>query len=118
MNPTIETKDIAWIPTIPNKEVIRIERLDDIPLLLAMQQRWGIAAVIDAHIPRHWLHQGLSVGQLVEVWTSFILSEGDHCKVHVRDWVQAHTLVLEERLNMRLRDTDFTDDRLGQVLTH
>lgn len=99
-------------------EEATLERLDDIPLLVALQQRLGLAEVIDQKIPRHWLHQGLSLGHLVVGWNTFILSQGDHRKVTVRDWVKDHRAVLEERLAQPLRDTDFTDDRLGQVLTH
>jgi transposase len=95
-----------------------VERLDDIPLLVALQQRIGLAQLIDQVIERHWLHQGLSVGQLVVGWNSYILSQGDHRKVAVRDWVADHRTVLEELLGEPIRDTDFTDDRLGQVLTH
>lgn len=99
-------------------EQVTIERVDDIPLLVALQQRVGIADVIDSIIPRHWLHQGLSIGQLVLGWNTFILSEGDHRKVTVRDWVIDHRGILEKLLGLSIRDTDFTDDRLGQVLTY
>lgn len=95
-----------------------IERLDDIPLLMALQQRIRLADLIDEVIPRHWLHQGLSVGQLVVGWITYLLSQSDHRKVTVRDWVSKHQTVLEEQLGEPIRDTDFTDDRLGQALTH
>lgn len=95
-----------------------IEGLDDIPLLVTLQQRIGLAEIIDQHLPRHWLHQGLSIGQLIVGWNTFILSEGDHRKMTVRDWALDHRAVLEELLGAPIRDTDFTDDRLGQVLTH
>ena len=36
----------------------------------------------------------------------------------VRDWVTPHQAILEECLGTPIRDTDFTDDRLGQDLTH
>ena len=106
MNTTTDVRDVT------------IERLDDVPVLLAVQQRWGVGAVIDQNFPRHWLHQGLSLGQLVEAWNAYILSRGDHRKVRVRGWASDHTAVLGEHLGVPLRDTDFTDDRLGQVLTH
>jgi hypothetical protein len=79
-------------------EQATVERLDDIPLLMALQQRIGLGDVIDSVIPRHWLHQGLSIGQLVMVWNTFILSQGDHRKVTVRDWVAEHRIALEELL--------------------
>jgi transposase len=44
------------------------------------------------------------------------LSEGDHRKSTVRDWVARHQHTLERLLDRPLRPTDFTDDRLGIVL--
>lgn len=101
----------------PEQEVV-IERLDDIPLLISLQQQLGLDAVIDEAIERHWLHQGLSIGQLVIGWTAYILSESDHRKVAVEDWAVEHQQILSELLGTPLRRTDFTDDRLSQVLTH
>lgn len=95
-----------------------IERIDDIPLLMALQQRIDLASLIDAVIPRHWSWQGLSIGQLIVAWDTFILSEGDHRKVTVRDWVTAHQAIVQQMVGFPIRDTDFTDDRLGQVLTY
>ena len=39
-----------------------VERLDDIPLLIALQQQIGLAQLIDEVIPRHGSHLGLSIG--------------------------------------------------------
>lgn len=93
-----------------------IERLDDIPLLISLQQHLGLAELIDEALGRHWLHQGLSLGQLVIVWTAYILSESDHRKVAVEDWAVEHHQKLSEMLGSPVRRTDFTDDRLSQVL--
>ena len=97
---------------------ISIERLDDIPLLIALQQRIGLGEIIDEVIARHWLHQGLSIGQLVVGWLTYILSKSDHRKVAVEDWAIEHQSILSDLLGTPLRRTDFTDDRLGQVLSH
>jgi transposase len=97
---------------------ISIERLDDIPLLIALQQRIGLDNIIDEVIERHWFHQGVSIGQLVVGWNAYILSESDHRKVAVEDWAIDHQLILSDLLGTPLRRTDFTDDRLGQVLSH
>ena len=82
------------IQTTLSAEQDKIERIDDIPLLVALQQRVGIAEIIDEVIPSHWLHQGLSLGQLVVGWTTFILSEGNRRKVSVEDWAKAHPMIL------------------------
>ena len=97
---------------------IDVERLDDVPLLIGLQQRIAISELIDAVIPRHWLHQGLSLGQLVVGWNSYILSQADHRKVSVEDWGVEHQQTLSSLLGSDVRRTDFTDDRLGQVLWH
>ena len=54
---------------------IQIERLDDIPLLIGLQQQLGLDAIIDEVIPRHWRHEGLSLGQLVVGWNAYILQK-------------------------------------------
>lgn len=92
------------------------ERVDDIPLLIGVLQRLGLAGVIDRHVKQHGLHQGLSTGGLVTVWLAYILSEGDHRKVGVQEWVHQHHHSLTSLLGQTLRPTDFTDDRLGLVL--
>ncbi len=97
---------------------VNVERLDDIPLLISLQQRLGLEELIDEVIPRHWHHEGLSVGQLVVGWNAYILSQADHRKVAVEDWAVEHQSILSQLLGRTLRRTDFTDDRLGQVLTH
>lgn len=97
---------------------VEVERLDDIPLLIGLQQRLELDCIIDDVIPRHWLHQGLSLGQLVIGWNAHILSEEDHRKVAVQQWAAEHDSILSELFETQLRPTDFTDDRLGQVLSH
>jgi len=101
----------------PKAEIL-VERLDDIPLLISLQQRIGLGELIDEVIPRHGSQLGLSIGQLVVGWTAYILSEADHRKVAVEDWATEHQSILSELLGVSLRRTDFTDDRLGQVSTY
>jgi len=52
------------------------------------------------------------------MWVAHIVSQGDHRKLTVRDWVrQAHS-TLEQITGLDIRETDFTDDRLTIVLRH
>ena len=100
-----------------DKNILLIhERVDDIPLLIGVMQQLGLATVIDRHVHQHGHHQGLSTGWLVVVWLAYILSEGDHRKFNVQEWVMQHQQTLERLLGQTLRDTDFTDDRLTLVL--
>ena len=61
------------------KETLNIEteRVDDIPLLLAHMQRMKIAELLDKHIPVHGNRKGLSLGNVMMVWLSHILSESE-----------------------------------------
>ena len=97
---------------------IQIERLDDIPLLIGLQQQLGLGVIIDEVIPRHWRHEGLSLGQLVVGWNAYILSEADHRKIAVEQWGVEHQALLSDLFGMSVRRTDFSDDRLSQLLTH
>ena len=102
------TQHISW-------NEIQIERLDDIPLLIGLQQRLELDAIIDDVIPRPY--QGLSLGQLVVGWNAYILSEADHRKMAVEGWGVEHQALLSELFGIPVRRTDFSDDRLSQLLT-
>jgi transposase len=92
------------------------ERIDDFVLLIQVMMRLGLPAILDRHIPRHGLQEGLSWGWVATIWLAHIVSRGDHRKLTVRDWVrQAHT-TLEATTGLDIRETDFTDDRLTIVL--
>ena len=92
------------------------ERVDDVPLLLGLLIKLGLSQALDRHLPRHPLHQGLSNGWLITVWITYILSQADHCKSHVRDWSADLHHTLESITGQPFRPVDFTDDRLTLVL--
>lgn len=96
---------------------IKQERIDDIPLLLAMMIEMGIPQTIDKQIQPHGLWQGISVGTAVTIWLSYILTEHDHRLVAVREWVEERPMLFNRLLGIELRDTDLTDDRLANILT-
>jgi hypothetical protein len=57
--------------------VIRVERVDDIPVLLAKRRHWRVAELFDRHYPVHHLWEGeLTPGEVVCVWLAFLLSDG------------------------------------------
>jgi transposase len=97
---------------------IQNERVDDLPLLIGQQQKLGIAEIIDDIITPHWRRQGLSVGQTIEAWLAFILSESDHRLSYVEPWVINHPETLRRLINPSLTEQDFSDDRLGDVLRY
>jgi transposase len=102
------------------KEELQItsERIDDFVVLLRLMQQMDLPGILDRHMARHWLQQGLSWGWTATIWLAHIVSQGDHRKLTVRDWVrQAHS-TLEQVTGLDIRETDFTDDRLTIVLRH
>src|SRR5437879_6156523 len=81
-------------------------------------QQMELPTILDRQLPRHWLQQGLSWGWTATIWLAHIVSQGDHRKLTVRDWVrQAHS-TLEQVTGLEIRETDLTDDRLTIVLRH
>src|SRR5205814_7893220 len=97
---------------------IQTERIDDFVVLLALMQQMGLPELLDRHLARHRLQQGLSWGWTASIWLAHIVSQGDHRKVTVRDWVRQAHRTLEQVTGLDIRETDFTDDRLTIVLRH
>ena len=95
---------------------IQTERVDDVPLLLAQMERMAIPTLLDTHFPTHGNRQGLSLGWLSTIWLAHILSRADHRLNQVRPWAETLHETLRACLPVSLRPTDFTDDRLADVL--
>lgn len=97
---------------------ISTERIDDIPLLLAVMQGVGLPGILDRHLKVHGLHEGLSWGWIGAIWLAHILSQGDHRKLPVQAWVrQAQETIVRITGLTGLTELDFTDDRLTKLLT-
>jgi transposase len=92
------------------------ERVDDIPLLIGLAQKLRLPEILDKHLGNHGNHQGFSNGWLATVWLAYMLSEGDHRKYSVEDWVGKHKHTLEKLIGHPIRQVEFNDDRLGIVL--
>lgn len=94
------------------------EQVDDVPLLLGLMERLGFPAILDRHLGNHGNHQGISNGWLATVWLSYILSQSDHRKSSVQEWVDDLGHTLETLTGQRLRPgIELSDDRLGIVLS-
>jgi transposase len=92
------------------------ERVDDVPLLLAFLIQLRLPEVLDRHLPPHPLHQGLSNGWLITAWIAYILSQADHRKSHVQEWVDGLHHTLDPLIDQPIRPVEFSDDRLTLVL--
>jgi transposase len=96
---------------------MRIEYLDDCPLLGLQMQECNLAPLFDKHFPDHGHWKGISGGKLAVGWLLYILSEADHRLSHVEDWSALRLSGLSAILEAPgLRSVDFCDDRLGRLL--
>ena len=97
--------------------LIKVERVDDIPVLLAHVQELHVPALLDQFFPTHGHWKGdLSFGEVAAVWVAFVTSQGDHCLSHVQPWVAEHRDTLAAAMDKRMRPLDFSDDRLAAML--
>jgi transposase len=98
-------------------ETIRIERIDDLPLLLAQLQRMRVPSLLDQHFPTHGNWAGaLTFGEVASVWLAYIVSTGDHRLNHLQDWAADRVEMLSACLDKPVRPEDFHDDRLADML--
>jgi transposase len=100
-------------------QVHRVERVDDIPVLLATLQRLKVAEILDRHFPSGHRWKGeLTFGEVACVWIAFITSQGDHRLYQLQLWAQANLQLLQTTLGKTVRPLDFQDDRLADMLDH
>ncbi|MEK7717840.1 MAG: IS1634 family transposase [Planctomycetota bacterium] len=97
--------------------LIRTEPIDDIPILLAYLRKMQVIALLDEFFPTHGHWKGeLSLGEVVAVWLSFVVSQGDHRLAQVEPWAEQRLGLLSTCLGKSVRALDFSDDRLADIL--
>ena len=95
---------------------LKHERVDDIALLLGELERLEVARLVAESFTTHGNWQGLSLGQVINGWVTFILSEANHRMSHVEPWAASRLQTLSQGLGTTVRAVDFSDDRLAAVL--
>jgi transposase len=93
-----------------------VERVDDIPLIIAYLKSKKIDFLFDKHIHNHGNQNNLSNGNVAIIWLSYILSQSDHRKSHVIDWVEKHQVTLSYCIGCQFDLNNFSDDRLARLL--
>jgi len=96
--------------------VVTNERVDDLPLLLAHQQKMGIGELINHHCQMHGHWQGASPGAITMSWLAYILSEGDHRLNQVEEWYTKREKTIRHYIGEAMVSNDFRDDRLAIIL--
>lgn len=97
--------------------LIKVERVDDIPVLLAHLQKRHVPTLLARFLPTHGHWKGeVSFGEVVAVWLTFVASQGDHCLSHGQPWVADHLDTLTASVGKNIRPLDFSADRLALML--
>jgi len=94
------------------------ERVDDVPLLIGTMIKIGLVEILDNHIPTHWKQRSLSWGWTAMIWLSHILSEGDHRKSSMKQYINEMRNTLKELTGQNVSEDDFTTDRLANLLKY
>lgn len=97
-------------------KLVTNERVDDIPVLLNTLQTMNLPKIINKVCPAHGNWSGLQIGETCAVWITHLLSQADHRLSHVQKWAGKHIHTLSLFLGMKVRELDFTDDRLAIIL--
>ena len=100
------------------RPTITTERVDDIPLLLALMKQMDLPDLLDSSFPTHGNWQGLSPAWVTCIWLTHVLSQADHRLSYVQPWVETHRTCLEQASAQSIRPLDFSDDRLASLLRH
>src|SRR5690242_5499386 len=103
---------------MPETPTITTERVDDIPLLLAMMKQMDLPDLLDSSFPTHGNWGGLSPAWVTCIWLTHVLSQADHRLSYVQPWVESHLSCLQHASGQSLRPLDFSDDRLASLLRY
>jgi transposase len=93
----------------------KIERVDTIPLIIAIVNKMGVQQVIDSIFIPHGNWSGLSYGQLAVLFITYVLHSLTHRFSGVESWVNQHRTVIERATGWQVGEKDATDDRLGRL---
>ena len=94
------------------------ERIDNLPLLIYWLKQMHVDVIIDAVLgPPHGNWEGLSYGELALVFVAYVVMCCTHFLSPMQEWTRRHLESLSQAMGKPVREQDFTDDRLGIVLS-
>jgi transposase len=94
------------------------ERIDNLPLLIYWLKSMHVDTVID-HVlgTAHGNWEGLSYGEVALVFVAYVLMRCTHFLSPMQEWASKHLVSLSQAMGKTVYERDFTDDRLGVVLS-
>lgn len=94
------------------------ERMDELPLLVHCLKCMQVDTIIDRVLgPPHGNWEGLSYGEVTLVFIAYVLMCCTHFLSPMQVWSSNHLRSLSQALGKPVREADFTDDRLGILLS-
>lgn len=94
----------------------RIERVDEIPLLLHWLDEMGVQEKIDSLWKPHGNWEGLSYGQLGQLFLTYVLHSLNHSLYKMEPWLADHQTLIEQITGWQFTSKDATDDRLATMI--
>lgn len=95
----------------------KVERIDQIPIVLHWLMKMQIDQLIDNIWCSHANWTGLSYGQLSVLFITYVIYSLNHRLSYMEEWVLEHKHILEEITGWKINEKDATDDRLGILLS-
>ena len=97
---------------------MKIERVDELPVIVSVLERSGLSDFVDRYFLPHGNWTGVSYGKILVCFLSYVLSSNDHRLSPVEEWFKGREETLRHLLSSpNLSRTDVTDDRLGHLLS-
>ena len=94
----------------------RIERVDDLPLILTWLLNMHVSGIIDGIWHAHGQWQGLSYGKLALLFVAYVIHQRSHRLMTMEGWLNDHRMVIEQVTGWSIRQKEATDDRIGLLL--
>jgi len=104
-----------------NTSTVIPHRIDDIPLLIAVIKHLGLNTILANLVPTHGnttYHCLLSNGEAICIWLVYLISQGDHRKWKMDEWVATHSAILTRLWGAAVVPGDFSDDRLTTLASY
>lgn len=104
-----------------NTESYAADKIGSIPLVFGLLIHLDLSKQINTYYPSHKNWSGGDKGMIVVVWMCYLLTMNDHRLYEIENWFKLHEHSLNTLLKAygyeALNEKDFTDDRLGSLLS-
>jgi hypothetical protein len=94
----------------------KIERVDEIPVLLHWLKQMRVEEIIDSIWKPHGNWKGLTYGQLAVLFVVYVVHGLNHRLYQMEQWVEEHFHVISQACGWTLSSKDATDDRVGAMM--